>query len=165
MFTSNYSDCRPTIRGLADSVHAQVFDGVDTVSLSSAAMCTSVCPVSLLAVVVVAFLVHPAPVVCQCTTGHCHDDGDGVNDVSVLTAMVSRLQDTVEQLQDQLHDSTERHQQHLRDTREQLQQQLMDTTEQQQKQLMKLSDRLDKQEKCMYSLFSTIADTTIKVKC
>ena len=104
-------------------------------------MCTSVCPVSLLAVVVVAFVVHPAPVVCQCTTGHCHDDGD--NDVSVLTAMVSRLQDTVEQLQ----------------------QQLMDTTEQQQKQLTKLSDRLDKQEKCMYSLFSTIADTKIKVKC
>ena len=123
------------------ALHTQLFDGENTVSHNSAAMCTSVCPVSLLAVVVVAFVVHPAPVVCQCTTGHCHDDGD--NDVSVLTAMVSRLQDTVEQLQ----------------------QQLMDTTEQQQKQLTKLSDRLDKQEKCMYSLFSTIADTKIKVKC
>ena len=134
------------------TLHTQLFDGENTVSHNSAAMCTSVCPVSLLAVVVVAFVVHPAPVVCQCTTGHCHDDGD--NDVSVLTAMVSRLQDTVEQLQQQ-----------LRDSKEQLQQQLMDTTEQQQKQLTKLSDRLDKQEKCMYSLFSTIADTKIKVKC
>ena len=111
----------------------QLFDGEDTVSRNSAAMCTSVCPVSLLAVVVVAWFVHPAPVVCQCTTGHCHDDGD--NDVSVLTAMVSRLQDTVEQLQ----------------------QQLRDATEQQQKQLTKLSDSFEKQEGCTYSLFGIIA--------
>ncbi|KAK2152876.1 hypothetical protein NP493_2397g00002 [Ridgeia piscesae] len=96
-------------------------------------MCTSVCPVSLLAVVVVAFVVHPAPVVCQCTTGHCHDDGD--NDVSVLTAMVSRLQDTMEQLQGQ-----------LRDSKEQLQQELRDSTEQQQKQLKQLTETLAKQE-------------------
>ncbi|KAK2144164.1 hypothetical protein NP493_4303g00000 [Ridgeia piscesae] len=87
-------------------------------------MCTSVCPVSLLAVVV-AFVVHPAPVVCQCTTGHCHDDGD--NDVSVLTAMVSRFENTVEQLQ-----------QELRDSKAELQQQLSDSTEKQQKQLTKL---------------------------
>jgi len=86
--------------------YTQLFDGEDTVSRNSAAMCTSVCPVSLLAVVVVAWVVHPAPVVCQCTTGHCHDNGD--NDVSVLTAMVSRLQDTVEQLQQQLKDTTDR---------------------------------------------------------
>ena len=117
----------------------QRFDGEDTVSHNYAAMFTSVCPVSLLAVVVVAFVVHPAPVVCQCTTGHCHDDGD--NDVSVLTAMVSRLQDTVEQLQQQ-----------LMATKDQLQQQLME----QEIQLTKLSDTLEKQEECMYSLFSTI---------
>ena len=80
--------------------YRRLFDGEDTVSHNSPAMCTYVCPVSLLAVVVVAWVVHPAPVVCQCTTGHYHDDGD--NDVSVLTAMVSRLQDTVEQLQVQL---------------------------------------------------------------
>ena len=109
------------------ALHTQLFHGVDTVSHNSAAMCTSVCPVSLLAVVV-AFVVHPAPVVCQCTTGHCHDDGD--NDVSVLTAMVSRLQDTMEQIQ----------------------QQLME----QQKQLTKLSDTLKNQKECMYSLCSTI---------
>ena len=115
------------------SLHTQVFEGEDTVSRNSPAMCTSVCPVSLLAVVVVAWVVHPAPVVCQCTTGHCHDDSD--NDVSVLTAMVSRLQDTVEQLQ----------------------QQLMDTVEEQQIQLRKLSDRLDRQEGCMYCLFFIIA--------
>ncbi|KAK2165274.1 hypothetical protein NP493_1373g00035 [Ridgeia piscesae] len=103
-------------------------------------MCTSVCPVSLLAVVVVAFVVHPAPVVCQCTTGHCHDDGD--NDVSVLTAMVSRLQDTVEQLQ-----------QELRDSKAELQQQLSDSTEQQQKQLTKLTETLAKQEKSLKRWF------------
>ncbi|KAK2171728.1 hypothetical protein NP493_1034g00010 [Ridgeia piscesae] len=101
-------------------------------------MCTSVCPVSLLAVVV-AFVVHPAPVVCQCTTGHCHDDGDGVNDVSMLTAMVSRLQDTVERLQSQL-------QRQIHDTAEQLQQQLWDSSEQQQKQLKNLTETLAKQE-------------------
>ena len=120
------------------TLYTQLFDGEDTVSHNSAAMCTSVCPVSLLAVVV-AFVVHPAPVVCQCTTGHCHDDGD--NDVSVLTAMVSRLQDTMEQLQQQ-----------LRDSKEQLQQQLME----QHKQLTKLSDTLKNQKECMYSLCSTI---------
>ena len=132
-------------------------------------MCTSVCLVSLLVVVVVAFVVHPAPVVCQCTTGHCHDDGD--NDVSVLTAMVSRLQDTVEQLQQELRDSKAELQQQLRDATEQsqlqrqindtaeqllhkLQQQLSDSTEQQQKQLTKLTETLAKQEKCMYCLFT-----------
>ncbi|KAK2182475.1 hypothetical protein NP493_351g01015 [Ridgeia piscesae] len=59
-------------------------------------MCTYVCPVLLLAVVVI----YPTTVVCQCTTSHCQakDDGD---DVNVLTAMVSRLQDTVELLQQQ----------------------------------------------------------------
>ena len=124
-----------------------MFDGEDTVSRNSAAMCTSVCPVSLLAVVVVAWVVHPAPVVCQCTTDHCHDDGD--NDVNVLTAMVSRLQDTVEQLQGQL-------QRQINDTAEQvlhkLQQQLSDSMEQQQNQLTKLTETLAKQEKCMYCL-------------
>ena len=143
-------------------------------------MCTSVCPVSLLAVVVVAFVVHPAPVVCQCTTGHCHDDGD--NDVSVLTAMVSRLQDTVEQLQQELRDSKAELQQQLRDETKQLQQQLRnateqsqlqrqindtaeqllhklqqqlsDSTEQQQKQLTKITETLVKQEKCMYCVFT-----------
>ena len=108
--------------------YRRLFDGEDTVSHNSPAMCTSVCPVSLLAVVVVAWVVHPAPVVCQCTTGHYHDDGD--NDVSVLTAMVSRLQDTVEQLQVQLQrqirDSKNQIQQQLRDSKEQLQQQLME---------------------------------------
>ncbi|KAK2157941.1 hypothetical protein NP493_1839g00001 [Ridgeia piscesae] len=105
-------------------------------------MCTSVCPVSLLAVVVVAFVVHPAPVVCQCTTGHCHDDGD--NDVSVLTAMVSRLQDTVEQLQQQLSDSKAEQQQQLRDATEKLQQQLRNATEQSQlqRQLHDASEQL-----------------------
>ena len=110
------------------ALHTQLFHGENTVSHNSAAMCTSVCPVSLLAVVVVAFVVHPAPVVCQCTTGHCHDDGD--NDVSVLTAMVSRLQDTVEQIQQQL--------------------------KEQHKQFTKLSDTLENQKECMYSLCSTI---------
>ena len=95
------------------TVYRRLFDGDDTVSLNSPAMCTSVCPVSLLAVVVVAWVVHPAPVVCQCTTGHCHDDGD--NDVSVLTAMVSRFENTVEQLQAQL-------QRQISDSNEQLQQ-------------------------------------------
>ncbi|KAK2171725.1 hypothetical protein NP493_1034g00007 [Ridgeia piscesae] len=112
-------------------------------------MCTSVCPVSLLALVVVAFVVHPAPVVCQCTTGHCHDDGD--NDVSVLTAMVSRLQDTVEQLQGQI-------QRQINDTAEQLlhklQQQLSDATDQQLNQLTKLTDTLVKQE--TFSLLAVV---------
>ena len=135
-----------------------MFHGEDTVSLSSAAMCKSVCPVSLLAVVV-AFVVHPAPVVCQCTTGHCHDDGDGVNDVSVLTAMVSRLQDTVERLQSQL-------QRQIRDTAEQLQQQLWDSSEQQQKQLKNLTETLAKQEECMYCFLThNNAKEKLKGKC
>ena len=122
-------------------------------------MCTSVCPVSLLAVVVVAWVVHPAPVVCQCTTGYCHDDGD--NDESVLTAMVSRLQDTVEQLQRQLHDSNERQQQLLRGTREEMQQ-LRESSEHQQKQLAKVSETLGKQVECMYSLLTSPAIVNIK---
>ena len=122
-------------------------------------MCTSVYPVSLLAVVVVAWVVHPAPVVCQCTTDHCHDDGD--NDVSVLMAMVSRLQDTTEQVQQQLRATKEQLQQQLTDSKEQLQQQLVE----QQKQLTKLSDTLENQEECMYSLLSTIVYIKIKGKC
>ena len=116
-------------------------------------MCTSVCPVSLLAVVVVAWVVHPALVVCQCTTDHCHDDG------RLLTAIVSRLQDTVEQLQGLL-------QRQINNTAEQLQQQLRDATEQQQKQLTKLTETLAKQEECMYCLLtSPTAKETIQVKC
>ena len=129
--------------------YTQLFYGEDTVSRNSPAMCTSVCPVSLLAVVVIAWVVHPAPVVCQCTTGHCHDDGDGDNDVSVLTAMVSRLQDTVEQLQRQLHDSNDRQQQLIRDAREELQQ-LRESSEHQQ-------SILGKQVECMYSLLTSPA--------
>ena len=53
--------------------------------------------------------------------------------------MVSRLQDTVEQLQGQL------------------QVQIRDATEQQRRQLTKLSDSLEKQEECMFHLFATIA--------
>ena len=140
------------------SLYTHLFDGEDTVSRNSPAMCTSVCPVSLLAVVVVAWVVHPTPVVCQCTTGHCHDDGD--NDVSVLTAMVSCLQETVEQLQGQLQiqqrDASEQLQgqlqSQLRDATEHMQQQLRDSTEQQQKQLKKLTETLAKQEECMYCL-------------
>ena len=126
------------------SLHSQLFDGEDTVSHNSPAMCTSVCPVSLLAVVVVAWVVHPAPVVCQCTTGHCHDDGD--NDVSMLTAMVSRLQDTVEQLHQHIWDSTDK-----------IQQELME----QQKQLTKLSDTLEKQQACTYHLSATIGSVNV----
>ena len=103
---------------------------------------------------VVAWVVHPASVVCQCTTGHCHDDGD--NDVSVLTAMVSRLQDTVEQLHGQLHsqlrDASEQLQEQLRDSKEQLQQQLRYSTEQQQTELKKLTETMGKQNECMYCL-------------
>ena len=53
----------------------------------------------LLAVCAVASVLHRAPVVSQCTTKHCHDDG---RDVSVLTALVERLQDTVELQEDLL---------------------------------------------------------------
>ena len=46
-----------------------------------------------------ASVLHRAPVVSQCTTKHCHDDG---RDMGAPTALVDRLQDTVEQQQDSL---------------------------------------------------------------
>ena len=57
---------------------------------------------SLLAVCTVACLIHRAPVASQCTGKHCHDGDD---DVSESTALLYRLQDTVEQQQDSLKDA------------------------------------------------------------
>ena len=54
---------------------------------------------SLLAVCVVASVLHRAPVVSQCTTKHCHDSA---RDVSTLSALMEHLQDTVELQQDLL---------------------------------------------------------------
>ena len=51
---------------------------------------------SLLVVGFLACLMHLTTVRSQCTTKHC-DQGD--NELSVLTAMVARLQDTMEQQQ------------------------------------------------------------------
>ena len=56
-FTANFPQLlTDEKRRLLVTLLTRLFHGVDTVSLNSAAMCTSVCPVSLLAVVVVAFV-------------------------------------------------------------------------------------------------------------
>ena len=60
---------------------------------TSTAMCRRVC---YLAVGIVVCLLHPAPVRSQCTTKHCVDDD---TDVSTLTTIVNRLQDTLERQQ------------------------------------------------------------------
>ena len=78
--------------------------------------------VSLTAVCVIACIVNLAPVVSQCTTRHCVDED---NDVSVLTTMVTRLQDSIEQLSNSV------------------------------KQLTKLEETLAKQDECMYCLITT----------
>ena len=54
---------------------------------------------SLLEVCIIACILRLAPVMSQCTRRHCSGDD---NEVSVLTAMVSRLQDSMEQQQKQL---------------------------------------------------------------
>ena len=54
-------------------------------------MSTTVC--FLVAVCVIAYITHPAPVESQCTARHCFDDD---NDVKPLTTMMHHISDTVE---------------------------------------------------------------------
>ena len=104
-------------------------------------MSTPVC--FLLAVGVVVCLVHPTPVVSQCTTRHCQD-GDNDNDVNALTAMVHLLQDTVDRQQVQL--AT------LRDTVEEQQKQLT----RQDETLARQNETLARQDESMYFSCATI---------
>ena len=93
---------------------------------------------SLLAVCVVASFMHRAPVLSQCTTKHCHD---GDNDVTALTALVNRLQDTVERQVDSL----EQQQRQNQELQGQLAT-LRDTVEEQQMQLKTLNETMYLQE-------------------
>ena len=84
----------------------------------------------LLAVWVIVCVVHLTPTVSQCTTKYCSDD-DSDNDVGVLTAMVSRLQNSLHQLE-----------KHHEDSIEQLQQQFNDSVKQQQEYVIKLENTM-----------------------
>ena len=66
----------------------------------------------------------------QCTTKYCSDD-DNDNDVGELTAMVSRLQNSLHELE-----------KHHEDSIEQLQQQFNDPMEQQQEYVIKLENTM-----------------------
>ena len=122
----------------------------------------------LLVVWVIVYVVHLAPTVSQCTTKYCVDDNNE-NDVDVLTAMVSRLQNTVERLEEQeiqekqhqasieqlqntverlerqnerYVDSLEKQEKQHQTSIEQLQQQFNDSLEQQQKYVIKLKNTM-----------------------
>ena len=94
----------------------------------------------LLALWVIVCVVRLTPTVSQCTTKYCFDDD---NDVGALTAMVSRLQNTVER-QERQHqqylDSLEEQDKQHQDSIEQLQQQFNDSLEQQQEYVIKLEN-------------------------
>ena len=104
----------------------------------------------LLAVWVIVCVVHLTPTVSQCTTKNCFDDNNdnnnNNNDINVaLTAMVTRLQDTVERLewQHQHHvDSMEKQDKQHQDSIEQLQQQFNDSLEQQQEYVIKVENTM-----------------------
>ena len=70
---------------------------------------------SLLAVGFLACLMHLTPIRSQCTTKHC-DQGD--NEQSVLTAMVARLQDTMEQQQHSMDQLRQEHQHSMEQLRQ-----------------------------------------------
>lgn len=91
-------------------------------------MSPTVC--SLVAVCVISCIIHLAPVMSQSTSSHCHDDGD--RDLSVLTALVSHLQD--------YRDSLEQQETRFKDSLAQLQNRFKDSLAQQQKQLTKLEE-------------------------
>ena len=82
-------------------------------------------------------VVHLAPTVSQCTTKYCVDDNNE-NDVDVLTAMVSRLQNTVERLEEQ-EIQEKQHQASI--------EQLQNTVERLERQNEQYVDSLEKQEK------------------
>ncbi|KAK2177307.1 hypothetical protein NP493_606g03032 [Ridgeia piscesae] len=107
----------------------------------------------------------PAPVSSQCTTKYCADDD---KDDTVLTAMVARLQETVDQLrQEQRHSMEQLRQDHQRST-EQLQQQLNFTAEQLRQDQEQSTDQLQQQfnhsvveqQKHLTRLEETIASRT-----
>ena len=91
----------------------------------------------LLAVWVIVYVVHLAPTVSQCTTKYCVDDNNE-NDVDVLTAMVSRLQNTVERLEEQ-EIQEKQHQASI--------EQLQNTVERLERQNEQYVDSMEKQEK------------------
>ena len=121
----------------------------------------------LLAVWVIVCVVHLAPTVSQCTMKYCVDDNNE-NDVDVLTAMVSRLQNTerleereiqkkqhqasIEQLQNTVERLERQNQQYVdsmgkqekqhQASLEQLQQQFNDSLEQQQDYVVKLENTI-----------------------
>ena len=111
---------------------------------------------SLLAVCVIGSITLLVPVRSQRTTKYCVDDD---SDRSVLTAMVARLQDTVERQQQSLEQQHQDHQHSMDELYTQyrkLQQVLNTTTEhqlqkqRQLKELTKLRETLAKYENCMY---------------
>ena len=115
----------------------------------------------LLAVWVIVCVVHLAPTVSQCTTKYCIDDNNE-NDVDVLTAMVSRLQNTVERLEEQeiqdkqhqasieqLQNTVKRlEEQEIQDKQHQASiEQLQNTVERLERQNQQYVDSMEKQEK------------------
>ena len=80
----------------------------------------------------------------QCTKKYCVDDNND-NYVDALTAMVSRLQNTVERLERQHQhyvDSMEEQEKQHQDSIEQLQQQFNDSMEQHQEYVIKLENTM-----------------------
>ena len=103
----------------------------------------------LLAVWVIVYVVHLAPTVSQCTTKYCVDDNNE-NDVDVLTAMVSRLQNTVERLEEQ--EIQEKQQQASIE-------QLQNTVERQERQNEQYVDSMEKQEKQQQASIEQLQNT------
>ena len=93
----------------------------------------------LLAVCVIACIVHVTPVFSQCTTKHCVDDD---SDVSLLTATVSRLQDTMELQHQHYLDSLEQQQSQHQESLELLQQHFNDSLEEQQEHVTELENMM-----------------------
>ena len=96
----------------------------------------------LLAVWVIVCVVHVTLTVSQCTTEDCFDYN---NDNVALTAMVTRLQNTVERLErqhQQYVDSMEKQEKQHQDSIEQLQQHFNESMEQQQKYVIKLENTM-----------------------
>ena len=87
----------------------------------------------------------------QCTTKYCSDD-DNDNNVGALAAMVSRLQNTEERLEQQHQqylDSLEEQEKQHQDSIEQLQQQFNGSMEQLQEYVIKLENTM--KEKNIYT--------------
>ena len=99
-----------------------------TRALYAVVMCSQA--TRLLAACIIVCVVYLTPTVSQCTTKYCFDDNND-NDIGAMTAMVSRLQNSLEE-QDKQH----------QDSIEQLQEKFNNSMEQQQEYVIKLENTM-----------------------